>query len=53
MQELEHFKNWLHGDYWEKHFPEYIKRKYGAKAYREAIQLLAKYEEPLLIDKPK
>ncbi len=49
MQELEHFKVWLHGDYWAKHFPDYIKRKYGPAQYRRAIPLFAGLGVPLAL----
>jgi prophage antirepressor-like protein len=52
MQELEHFKVWLHGDYFTHHFPEYIKRKYGAKEYQRALPHFARLGIPL-ISKPK
>jgi len=48
MQELEHFKVWLHGEYWSIHFPGYVKRKYGALAYRQALPLFASMGVPLL-----
>jgi prophage antirepressor-like protein len=53
MQELEHFKTWLHGDYWVRLFPEYIKRKYGVSEFQRALPIFAKMGVPLLADKPK
>jgi len=53
MQELEHFKTWLHGDYWVKHFPEYIKRKYGVSEFQRALPIFAQLGVPMLSDKPK
>jgi len=41
MQELEHFKHWLHTEYWSVHMPEYIKRKYGVKEYQRALPIMA------------
>jgi prophage antirepressor-like protein len=52
MQELEHFKNWLHGEYWAIHFPEYVKRKYGVKEYQRSLPIFASLGVPLL-GKPK
>src|SRR4051794_35249766 len=54
MQELEHFKMWLHGEYWALHFPNYIKNKYGATAIDKALPLFAALGVPLLnFTKPK
>lgn len=52
MQELQHFKAWLHGEYWTLHFPEYIKRKYGSNEYQRALPVFAQLGIPL-ISKPK
>jgi hypothetical protein len=52
MVKLEHFKEWLHGTYWVHHFPEYVKRKYGAKEFQRALPIFAKLGVPLL-GKPK
>lgn len=41
MQELEHFKHWLHTEYWSVHMPAYIKRKYGAVKYQQALPVFA------------
>ena len=49
MQELEHFKVWLHGEYWRIHFPDYLKRKYGSKALQHAIPLFASRGIPMTI----
>jgi hypothetical protein len=48
MQELEHFKCWLHGEYWPVHFPEYIKRKYGNKEFQRSLPIFANMGIPLL-----
>jgi len=48
MNELEHFKQWLHEVYWVQHFPEYIKRKYGLKEFQRALPIFAKLGVPLL-----
>lgn len=48
MHELEHFKTWLHGEYWTQHFPDYIKRKYGADAFHRAVPMFAQLGVPLL-----
>jgi prophage antirepressor-like protein len=48
MHELEHFKMWLHGEYWTNHFPEYIKRKYGTKEYQRALPIFAQLGVPLI-----
>jgi prophage antirepressor-like protein len=53
MQELGHFKTWLHGEYWVKHFPEYIKRKYGVSEYRRALPIFAQLGVPVLSHQPK
>jgi prophage antirepressor-like protein len=49
MQELGHFKTWLHGEYWTINFPEYVKRKYGMGAFKNAIPLFAEMGVPLSI----
>jgi prophage antirepressor-like protein len=48
MQELEHFKHWLHSEYWTIKMPEYIKRKYGAKQYQLALPIFAGLGVPML-----
>lgn len=48
MQELPYFRHWLHSDYMGLHFPEYIKRKYGAKEYQRALPAFASLGVPLL-----
>jgi prophage antirepressor-like protein len=48
MHELEHFKVWLHGEYWTHHFPDYIRRKYGAKEFQRALPHFARLGVPLL-----
>lgn len=48
MCELEHFKVWLHGDYWNHHFPDYVKRKYGVKEYQRALPIMAQLGVPLI-----
>jgi prophage antirepressor-like protein len=48
MQELPHFKQWLHGDYWNYHFPEYVKRKYGAKEFQRALPIFAQLGVPMI-----
>ncbi len=53
MQEMEHFKNWLHGEYWTRHFPDYIKRKYGAKEFQRTLPIFAQLGVPLVSFKPK
>jgi prophage antirepressor-like protein len=53
MQELEHFKVWLHGEYWLQHFPDYVKRKYGAAQFQKALPVFAQLGVPLLTFKPK
>ena len=52
MQELGHFKCWLHEVYWVQHFPEYIKRKYGTKEFQRAYPIFAELGVPLLNYKP-
>ncbi len=52
MQELEHFKLWLHEVYWIQHFPEYIKRKYGNREFQRALPIFARLGVPLLDYKP-
>ena len=47
MQELEHFKVWLNGEYWTTHFPAYIRRKYGNTHFERAIPLFAGLGIPL------
>lgn len=51
MQELGHFKTWLHDEYWRLHFPAYLKSKYGAIAFKNAIPLFAAIGVPLAITK--
>lgn len=41
MKELEHFKHWLHTEYWTVHMPAYIKRKYGAAEFQRALPIFA------------
>jgi prophage antirepressor-like protein len=53
MQELGHFKNWLHGEYWTQHFPTYVKRKYGSVQFQKALPIFAEMGVPLLGFKPK
>jgi prophage antirepressor-like protein len=48
MQELEHFKVWLHGEYWTVHMPAYIKRKYGAASFNKALPIFAGLGVPML-----
>lgn len=48
MQELEHFKSWLHDEYWRVHMPAYIKRKYGADSLRKALPIFASLGIPML-----
>jgi prophage antirepressor-like protein len=48
MQELEHFRVWLHNVYWPQHFPDYIKRKYGAAQFKRALPVFARLGVPLL-----
>jgi prophage antirepressor-like protein len=48
MKELEYFKEWLHSEYWTLHFPEYIKRKYGAKEFQRSLPVFAQLGVPLL-----
>lgn len=50
MQELEHFKVWLNGEYWTKHFPEYVRRKYGSEEFDRAIPLFAGLGIPIADD---
>jgi prophage antirepressor-like protein len=47
MHELEHFKVWLHGEYWNTHFPEYVKRKYGVREFQKALPIFARLGVPL------
>ncbi len=47
MQELEPFKVWLHGEYWFHHFPDYVKRKYGAKEFQRALPIFAQLGIPV------
>jgi hypothetical protein len=53
MQELEHFKVWLHGEYWEVHFPAYLKRKYGPAILKHAQPLFLAQGIPLALPKNK
>jgi prophage antirepressor-like protein len=53
MQELEHFKVWLHGEYWTRHFPDYVKRKYGTEQFQKSLPIFAQLGVPLLSFKPK
>ena len=39
---------WLHNDYWNQHFPEYVKRKYGAQEYQRALPIFAQLGVPLI-----
>jgi prophage antirepressor-like protein len=48
MQELEHFKMWLHSTYWSEHFPEYVKRKFGAKEFQRVLPIFAELGVPLI-----
>jgi hypothetical protein len=48
MKELEHFKAWLHSTYWEQHFPEYIKRKYGNREFQRVLPIFADLGVPLV-----
>jgi hypothetical protein len=48
MEELAHFKSWLHGEYWTLHFPTYVRNKYGAQAYQKAIPFFPALGVPLL-----
>ncbi len=50
MHELEHFKTWLHGEYWTIHFPDYLKRKYGAAAFKNALPLFTALGVPLTLN---
>ena len=47
MQELPHFKSWLHGEYWTQHFPNYVRNKFGTAAYQKAIPMFAALGVPL------
>jgi prophage antirepressor-like protein len=47
LQELQHFKEWLHGEYWNVHFPAYVHRKYGAKEFRRAIPVFTSLGVPV------
>jgi prophage antirepressor-like protein len=49
MCELEHFKNWLHTEYWTIDFPKYVKNKYGAKEFQKAIPILAGLGVPIVL----
>ncbi|HVS38621.1 MAG TPA: Bro-N domain-containing protein [Gemmataceae bacterium] len=53
MQELEHFKVWLHGEYWTQHFPDYVKRKYGSAQFQKALPIFIQLGVPLLSYKDK
>lgn len=53
MEELQYFKHWLHTEYMTIHFPEYIRRKYGAKQFQLALPAFASLGVPLLGSKKK
>lgn len=48
MVELEHFKRWLHDEYWHQHFPDYVKNKYGAAEFQRALPIFAELGVPLI-----
>lgn len=48
MQELEHFKTWLHNEYWTTHMPAYIRRKYSAEQFNKALPIFAGLGIPML-----
>jgi hypothetical protein len=48
MEELPYFKEWLHGEYWTKHFPAYVKRKYGAVEFQRALPIFIALGVPLI-----
>jgi prophage antirepressor-like protein len=47
MQELPHFKDWLHDTYMSTHFPKYVRNKYGDVAFQTALPIFAKLGIPL------
>ncbi len=53
MQELEYFKEWLHSEYWTIHFPEYVKRKYGAKEFQRSLPIFAQLGVPMIDGRKK
>jgi prophage antirepressor-like protein len=42
MSELGHFSAWLHGTYWNQHFPAYIRNKYGESRLQKALPAFAR-----------
>jgi prophage antirepressor-like protein len=53
MEELGHFKTWLHSIYWNQNFPEYLKRKYGAKEFQRVLPICTSLGVPLSIPAPR
>lgn len=53
MQELEHFKVWLHGEYWACHFPAYVRRKYGDQQFQRTLPIFARLGIPMLANRPR
>lgn len=48
MDELQHFKQWLHTEYLATHFPTYLRRKYGESRFQLALPIFASLGVPLV-----